>query len=287
MRQLKITQSITPKDFYSFDLYLSEIKNEERVSAEEEVELAQQIRNGDEKALNKLVKANLRFVISVAKQYQGRGISLIDLVSEGNLGLITAARRFDETRGFKFISYAVWWIRQRICASLAQQTRTIRLPLNVIGNIKKVNKAVAEFQQVNERDPNNDELVEMTDLTEEIVDTCKINSSWTDSIDRTVGESENVRLSDLIESNHSNRTDESLLIESRQFEINNYLSQLKPLEKEILEKYFGLNSQSPQSLPTIASMKNISSERVRQIKNKALSRMKKLMKSSDLLNSEF
>lgn len=287
MRQLKISTSITPREFPSFDMYLTEIKNEPLISAEEEVELAQRIRDGDTTALNSLIRANLRFVISVAKQYQGRGITLIDLVSEGNIGLIKAAERFDEKRGFKFISYAVWWIRQAITTCIAQQTRTIRLPMNVISNINKINAASSSFKQENERDPTIEELAEMTDVSMDAIEKCKEHGPWTDSIDRTVCDSNGFFLSDLLESNFSKQPDKSMMDESRQIEISWCLNQLKPIEKEVLELSFGLNFNSQHTLHSIAEKKEITSERVRQIRNGALYKLRQIMKNSEILDLEY
>lgn len=285
MRQLKITKSITNRENASLDKYLQEIGREELITVEEEVELAQRIRKGDRKALDKLTKANLRFVVSVAKQYQNQGLSLPDLINEGNLGLIKAAEKFDETRGFKFISYAVWWIRQSILQALAEQSRIVRLPLNQIGSLNKINKALAKFEQENERRPSVDELAEklgQNDQVEKIAETLKISGRHV-SVDAPFVEGEDNSLLDVLVNDDSPIADNTLMAESLLIEINRALSTLTPRESEIVKLFFGIGGQE-MTLEEIGVKFGLTRERVRQIKEKAIKKLKlnsknKLLKS--------
>lgn len=273
MRQLKISKSITNRESASLDKYLQEIGREELVSPEEEVELAQKIRNGDQQALEKLTKANLRFVVSVAKQYQNQGLSLPDLINEGNLGLIKAAEKFDETRGFKFISYAVWWIRQSILQALAEQSRIVRLPLNQVGSLNKINKAVSRFEQENERQPSSDELAEMIDIpTDKISDTLKVSGRHV-SVDAPFQEGEDNSLLDVLPDAESPNADRSLVDESLATEIERTLSTLNPREAEIIKAFYGIGCQE-MTLEEIGERFGLTRERVRQIKEKAIRRLK-------------
>lgn len=240
MRQLKITKSITNRESASLDKYLQEIGREELVSPEEEVELSQRIRKGDQKALEKLTRANLRFVVSVAKQYQNQGLSLPDLINEGNLGLIKAAEKFDETRGFKFISYAVWWIRQSILQALAEQSRIVRLPLNQVGSLNKINKALSQFEQKNERSPSNEELSEMIDIPQDkISDTLRVSGRHV-SVDAPFVEGEDNSLLDVIPNDDSPMADRGLVNESLSTEIERSLQILTTREREIIKSFFGI-----------------------------------------------
>ncbi|MCQ2133336.1 MAG: RNA polymerase sigma factor RpoD/SigA [Bacteroidales bacterium] len=273
MRQLKISKSITNRESASLDKYLQEIGREELVSPEEEVELAQKIRNGDQQALEKLTRANLRFVVSVAKQYQNQGLSLPDLINEGNLGLIKAAEKFDETRGFKFISYAVWWIRQSILQALAEQSRIVRLPLNQVGSLNKINKAVSRFEQENERQPSSDELAEMIDIpTDKISDTLKVSGRHV-SVDAPFQEGEDNSLLDVLPDAESPNADRSLVDESLTTEIERTLSTLNPREAEIIKAFYGIGCQE-MTLEEIGERFGLTRERVRQIKEKAIRRLK-------------
>lgn len=275
MRQLKITKSITNRENASLDKYLQEIGREELITVEEEVELAQRIRKGDRKALDKLTKANLRFVVSVAKQYQNQGLSLPDLINEGNLGLIKAAEKFDETRGFKFISYAVWWIRQSILQALAEQSRIVRLPLNQIGSLNKINKALAKFEQENERRPSVDELAEklgQNDQVEKIAETLKISGRHV-SVDAPFVEGEDNSLLDVLVNDDSPIADNTLMDESLLVEINRALSTLTPRESEIVKLFFGIGGQE-MTLEEIGVKFGLTRERVRQIKEKAIKKLK-------------
>ena len=272
MRQLKISKSITQRD-PALAKYLQEISREPMISIEEEIELAQRIRQGDRKALDKLTRANLRFVVSVAKQYQNQGLSLLDLINEGNLGLIKAAEKFDETRGFKFISYAVWWIRQSILQALAEQSRGIRLPLNQVGLLNKINKELARFEQQHERRPSDEELASALDLpVEKITDTLK-QSGRQVSVDAPFAEGEENNLLDVLPSNDSPTTDHSLISQSLATEIDRALSTLTPREKEILQLLFGIGCQE-LTLEEIGDRFGLTRERVRQIKEKALRRLR-------------
>ena len=273
MRQLKITKSITNRESASLDKYLQEIGREELVSPEEEVELAQRIRKGDQKALEKLTKANLRFVVSVAKQYQNQGLSLPDLINEGNLGLIKAAEKFDETRGFKFISYAVWWIRQSILQALAEQSRIVRLPLNQVGSLNKINKALSKFEQENERQPSSEELSEMIDVPKDkISDTLRVSGRHV-SVDAPFVEGEYNSLLDVLPNDDSPSADRGLVNESLNTEIERALSTLSSREREIIKSFFGIGCQE-MTLEEIGERFGLTRERVRQIKEKAIRRLK-------------
>ena len=283
MRQLKITKSITNRESASLDKYLQEIGREELVTPDEEVELAQRIRKGDQEALEKLTRANLRFVVSVAKQYQNQGLSLPDLINEGNLGLIKAAEKFDETRGFKFISYAVWWIRQSILQALAEQSRIVRLPLNQVGSLNKISKALSKFEQENERQPSNEELSEMIDIPKDkISDTLRVGSRHV-SVDAPFVEGEDNSLLDVLPNDDSPSADRGLVNESLNTEIERALSTLTDREREIIKSFFGIGCQE-MTLEEIGERFGLTRERVRQIKEKAIRRLKspsrsKLLKS--------
>ena len=283
MRQLKITKSITNRESASLDKYLQEIGREELVSPEEEVELAQRIRKGDQAALEKLTKANLRFVVSVAKQYQNQGISLPDLINEGNLGLIKAAEKFDETRGFKFISYAVWWIRQSILQALAEQSRIVRLPLNQVGSLNKINKALSKFEQEHERMPSPDELAELLDIpSEKIADTLRVSGRHV-SVDAPFVDGEDNSLLDVLVNPDSPNADRGLVNESLNTEIERALSTLTERERDIIRYFFGIGCQE-MTLEEIGEKFGLTRERVRQIKEKAVRRLRhsarsKLLKS--------
>lgn len=283
MRQLKITKSITNRESASLDKYLQEIGKEELISVEEEVELAQRIKKGDRAALEKLTKANLRFVVSVAKQYQNQGLSLPDLINEGNLGLIKAAEKFDETRGFKFISYAVWWIRQSILQALAEQSRIVRLPLNQVGSLNKINKALARFEQENERTPTPEELADVLDLPKEkVLDTIKVSGRHV-SVDAPFVEGEDNSLLDVIANTDSPIADQLLMNESLSREIGRALSTLTERERDIIRYFFGIGCQE-MTLEEIGEKFGLTRERVRQIKEKAIRRLRhtsrsKLLKS--------
>ena len=273
MRQLKITQSITNRESASLDKYLQEIGHEELISVEEEVEWAQRIRKGDRKALEKLTKANLRFVVSVAKQYQNKGLSLPDLINEGNLGLIKAAEKFDETRGFKFISYAVWWIRQSILQAIAEQSRIVRLPLNQVGSVNKINKIANRFEQEHERRPSADEIGDFVDLPEDkIEDALKVSTRHV-SMDAPFSDSEENSLLDILPNNDSPDTDFELVMESLRNEINRALLTLNERERHIIEAFFGIN-QPEMTLEEIGEKFGLTRERVRQIKEKAIRRLR-------------
>ena len=273
MRQLKITKSITNRESASLDKYLQEIGREELVTPEEEVELAQRIRKGDPVALEKLTRANLRFVVSVAKQYQNQGLSLPDLINEGNLGLIKAAEKFDETRGFKFISYAVWWIRQSILQALAEQSRIVRLPLNQVGSLNKINKALSKFEQENERQPSTEELSEMIDVPKDkISDTLRVSGRHV-SVDAPFVEGEDNSLLDVLPNDDSPMADKGLVNESLNTEIERALSTLTDREREIVKSFFGIGCQE-MTLEEIGERFGLTRERVRQIKEKAIRRLK-------------
>lgn len=274
MRQLKITKSITNRESASLDKYLQEIGREELVSPEEEVELAQRIRKGDEEALEKLTRANLRFVVSVAKQYQNQGLSLPDLINEGNLGLIKAAEKFDETRGFKFISYAVWWIRQSILQALAEQSRIVRLPLNQVGALNKINKALGKFEQENERQPSTEELAELIDIPKsKISDTLRVSGRHV-SVDAPFVEGEDNSLLDVLPNEDSPSADKGLNNESLSTEIDRALQILTLREREIVRSFFGIGCQE-MTLEEIGERLDLTRERVRQIKEKAIRKLKK------------
>jgi RNA polymerase primary sigma factor len=274
MRQLKITKSITNRESQSLDKYLQEIGREELITAEMEVELAQRIKKGDQIALEKLTKANLRFVVSVAKQYQNQGLTLPDLINEGNLGLIKAAQRFDETRGFKFISYAVWWIRQSILQALAEQSRIVRLPLNQVGSLNKINKAFSRLEQEFERPPSSDELATALDLPEEKVkDTMKVSGRHI-SVDAPFVDGEDNSLLDVMVNNDSPKADLELMRESLQREIERSLSTLSDREKDVVMLFFGIGKQHGLTLEEIGAKFDLTRERVRQIKEKAIRRLR-------------
>ncbi len=273
MRQLKITKSITNRESASLDKYLQEIGREELITVEEEVELAQRIRNGDRIALEKLTRANLRFVVSVAKQYQNQGLSLPDLINEGNLGLIKAAEKFDETRGFKFISYAVWWIRQSILQALAEQSRIVRLPLNQVGSLNKINKAFSKFEQENERKPSAEELAEELDIpVDKIADTLKMSGRHI-SVDAPFVEGEDNCLIDVMVNEDAPNADRGLINESLAKEIDRALSTLSERESDIVKKFFGLGVPE-MTLEEIGDEFGLTRERVRQIKEKAIRRLR-------------
>lgn len=273
MRQLKITKSITNRESASLDKYLQEIGREELITVEEEVELAGRIRNGDRAALEKLTRANLRFVVSVAKQYQNQGLSLPDLINEGNLGLIKAAEKFDETRGFKFISYAVWWIRQSILQALAEQSRIVRLPLNQVGSINKINKALQHFEQQYERKPSAEELAEELDIpVDKIADTLKMSGRHI-SVDAPFVEGEDNSLIDVMVNEDSPNADRELINESLKKEIDRALATLTDREAEIIRKFFGIGVPE-MTLEEIGEEFGLTRERVRQIKEKAIRRLR-------------
>ena len=283
MRQLKITKSITNRESDSLDKYLQEIGHEELISVEEEVELAQRIKKGDRKALEKLTKANLRFVVSVAKQYQNQGLSLPDLINEGNVGLIKAAEKFDETRGFKFISYAVWWIRQSILQAIAEQSRIVRLPLNQVGSVNKINRILNKFEQEHDRRPSIDEIADNVDIPhDKIEEAMKVNSRHV-SVDAPFADGEDNSLLDVLPNNDSPMADRKLVLESLREEINRALQTLNERERNIIEAFFGINQQE-MTLEEIGDKYGLTRERVRQIKEKAIRRLRhntqnKLLKS--------
>ena len=282
MRQLKITKSITNRESQSLDKYLQEIGREELITAEMEVELAQRIKKGDQIALEKLTKANLRFVVSVSKQYQNQGLTLPDLINEGNLGLIKAAQRFDETRGFKFISYAVWWIRQSILQALAEQSRIVRLPLNKIGSINKINKMYAFLEQANERVPSAEEIAKELDMTISDVKESMKNSGRHVSMDAPLVEGEDSNLYDVLRSGESPNPDKNLLHESLRTEIERALDTLTPREADVVRLYFGLGEKHAMTLEEIGETFDLTRERVRQIKEKAIRRLKHTSRSKIL-----
>ena len=283
MRQLKITKQVTNRETASLDKYLQEIGKVDLITADEEVELAQLIKAGDQRALEKLTKANLRFVVSVAKQYQNQGLTLPDLINEGNLGLIKAAKRFDETRGFKFISYAVWWIRQSILQALAEQSRIVRLPLNKIGSINKINKMYAFLEQENERPPSAEEIAKKLDMTVNDVKESMKNSGRHVSMDAPLIEGEDSNLYDVLNSGESPNPDKKLLHESLRIEINRALETLTPREADVVKLYFGLGEHQPMTLEEIGETFDLTSERVRQIKEKAIRRLKHTSRSKILM----
>ena len=273
MRQLKITKSITNRETASLDKYLQEIGKEELISADEEVELARRIKAGDQIALEKLTKANLRFVVSVAKQYQNQGLSLPDLINEGNLGLIKAAKRFDETRGFKFISYAVWWIRQAILQSLAEQARIVRLPVNKIGSINRINRAFARLEQEYEREPSSSEIADLLEMIPEDVKESLKTNGRTVSMDAPISSEEDNNMYDVLQSTDTPSPDKNLINESLAYEIERALSTLSPREAKVLKLYFGLGMKHPFTLEEIGEELSLTRERVRQIKEKAIKRI--------------
>ncbi len=278
MRQLKITKSITNRESASLDKYLQEIGKEELITVEEEVELAQRIKKGDQEALEKLTKANLRFVVSVAKQYQNQGLSLPDLINEGNLGLIKAAEKFDETRGFKFISYAVWWIRQSILQALAEQSRIVRLPLNQVGSLNKINKALARFEQEHERAPSPEELAHELQLPKEkVADTLRVAGRHV-SVDAPFADGEDNSLLDVLVNSDSPNADRGLINESLATEIIRALETLTDRERDIIRYFFGIGC-SEMTLEEIGEKFDLTRERVRQIKEKAIRRLRQSSRS--------
>ncbi|MCK5823128.1 MAG: sigma-70 family RNA polymerase sigma factor [Bacteroidales bacterium] len=278
MRQLKITKSITNRESASLDKYLQEIGKEELISVEEEVELAQRIKKGDRIALEKLTKANLRFVVSVAKQYQNQGLSLPDLINEGNLGLIKSAEKFDETRGFKFISYAVWWIRQSILQALAEQSRIVRLPLNQVGSLNKINKAFSKFEQENERKPSAEEVADSLELSKDkIEDTLRVSGRHI-SVDAPFVDGEDNSLLDVLENKDSPIADNNLLNESLRKEVDRVLCTLTERERDIIKLFFGIGIPE-MTLEEIGDRFGLTRERVRQIKEKAIRRLRHTTRS--------
>ncbi len=282
MRQLKITKQVTNRETASLDKYLQEIGKVDLITADEEVELAQRIKAGDQRALEKLTKANLRFVVSVAKQYQNQGLTLPDLINEGNLGLIKAAKRFDETRGFKFISYAVWWIRQSILQALAEQSRIVRLPLNKIGSINKINKTFAFLEQAHERPPSASEIAKELDMTVEDVKQSLKNAGRHVSMDAPLIDGEDSNLYDVLRSGESPNPDRELLHDSLRTEIERALETLTPREADVIRLYFGLAGQHSMTLEEIGETFDLTRERVRQIKEKAIRRLKHTSRSKIL-----
>ncbi len=279
MRQLKITKSITNRESQSLDKYLQEIGKEELLNAEEEVKLAVRIREGDQVALDRLTKANLRFVVSVAKQYQNQGLSLPDLINEGNLGLIKAAKRFDETRGFKFISYAVWWIRQSILQALAEQSRIVRLPLNQVGSLNKIGKAFSKLEQEFERVPSSEELSTLLELpVDKITETLRISGKHI-SMDAPFVQGEDNSLIDVLENHDSPRADTFLISESLQKEVERSLSTLTERERDVIKLFFGLGMNTGLTLEEIGAKFDLTRERVRQIKEKAIRRLRHTSRS--------
>ncbi|MFD0992342.1 sigma-70 family RNA polymerase sigma factor [Tenacibaculum geojense] len=274
MRQLKITKQVTNRETRSLDKYLQDIGKIGLVTAEEEVELTQRIKKGDQRALDTLVGANLRFVVSVAKQYQNQGLKLSDLINEGNIGLVKAAKRFDETRGFKFISYAVWWIRQSILQALSEQARVVRLPLNKIGSLNKINKVAARLEQDNQRMPTPEEIAGALDMTVSDVKNTMKNSGRHLSMDAPLKEGETSNLYDVLNVGESPKPDGKLLNESLQIEIDRTLGTLPPREADVVKLYYGLGNSTAMSLSEIGEVFDLTRERVRQIKEKALRRLK-------------
>jgi len=273
MRQLKITKSITNRESESLEKYLQEIGKEELISTEEEVELAQRIRKGDHKALERLTKANLRFVVSVAKQYQNQGLSLPDLINEGNMGLIKAAEKFDETRGFKFISYAVWWIRQSILQAIAEQSRIVRLPLNQVGAVNRINREANRFEQEHERRPSAEELSEKDDLPEDKIDDALHVNGHHVSVDAHFVDGEDNSLLDVLVNDDAPQADRQLVLESLRAEIRNALQMLTDRERKVITAFFGID-QPEMTLEEIGSKYGLTRERVRQIKEKAIRRLR-------------
>ncbi|MEQ1745518.1 MAG: RNA polymerase sigma factor RpoD/SigA [Saprospiraceae bacterium] len=280
MRQLKITKSITNRESQSLEKYLQEIGKVDLLTPEEEVDLAKRIKQGDPIALEKLTKANLRFVVSVAKQYQNQGLSLSDLINEGNLGLIKAAQRFDETRGFKFISYAVWWIRQSILQALAEQSRIVRLPLNKVGSLNKINKAFSELEQTYEREPSPEELAEMLEITSDEVETTLGVAARHVSMDAPFVEGEDNSLLDVLENTAMPGTDQHLeYADSLRREIERSLSTLTDRQCDVIKLYFGIGVEHPMSLEDIGDKFGLTRERVRQIKDKAINKLRATSRS--------
>jgi RNA polymerase primary sigma factor len=282
MRQLKIAKQITNRESQSLDKYLQEIGKVDLITAEMEVELAKRIHAGDQIALEKLTKANLRFVVSVAKQYQSQGLTLGDLINEGNVGLIKAAQRFDETRGFKFISYAVWWIRQAIMQALAEQSRVVRLPLNRVGTLNRVNRTFANLEQKFQREPSNEEIAEVMEVSrEEIADALKTGGRHI-SVDAPFTEGEGNSLLDVLENSSEIKPDSELMIDSLQREVKRSLTTLTRRESDVITLYFGLNNEHPMTLEEIGEKFSLTRERVRQIKEKGIRRLRHTSKSKIL-----
>lgn len=279
MRQLKITQQVTNRDTKSLEKYFQEISKIEMITADEEVDLAIKIKKGDAKALNTLVNANLRFVVSVAKQYQNQGLKLSDLINEGNIGLVKAAKRFDETRGFKFISYAVWWIRQSILQALSKKSRVVRLPQNKVGSIRKINSTYSKIEQHEQRMPDAEEIAKSLGMTTREVKSCLANSKRHLSMDAPFKEGENSNLYDVISANEAPKPDKALMQESLATDIDNALETLSQNEAMVIEHFFGLNKKAAKSLSEIGEKLDISRERVRQVKNKALKRLQNTSRS--------
>jgi len=282
MRQLKITKQVTNRDTQSLDKYLHEIGKEELLTADEEVDLARNIKKGDARALDKLIRANLRFVVSVSKQYQNQGLSLPDLINEGNLGLIKAAQRFDETRGFKFISYAVWWIRQSILQALAEQARIVRLPLNKIGSINKINKTLSRLEQEFEREPSAEEIAKNLDIQAEDVKKALMSSNRHVSMDAPLQQGEEGSMYEVMSNKDMPLPDKSLINDSLRKEIERTLTTLAQREGDILRLYFGLNGTPPHTLEEIGEKFDLTRERVRQIKEKAIRKLKQTSRCKNL-----
>ncbi|XCF06912.1 RNA polymerase sigma factor RpoD/SigA [Tamlana crocina] len=282
MRQLKITKQVTNRESKSLDKYLQDISKIPMITAEEEVELAQRIKQGDQKALEKLTTANLRFVVSVSKQYQNQGLKLPDLINEGNAGLVKAAKRFDETRGFKFISYAVWWIRQAILQALAEQSRIVRLPLNKIGSINKINKAYSHLEQTHERAPSAHEIAKNLDLTESNVKQSLKISGRHVSMDAPLKEGEDFSLYDVVKTDELPSPDSELIQDSLNVEVNRALDTLSDKEAEVIRHYYGISKKHPMSLQEIGDAFGLTRERVRQIKEKGIRRLRHTSKSKVL-----
>ena len=282
MRQLKIIKQVTNRESKSLDKYLQDISKIDLITAQEEVELAQRIRTGDQLALEKLTNANLRFVVSVAKQYQNQGLTLPDLINEGNVGLVKAARRFDETRGFKFISYAVWWIRQSILQALAEQSRVVRLPLNKIGSINKIKKTFSYLEQAHERPPSAEEIAKELDMTVDEVKQSLKNTGRHVSMDAPLKEGETSSLYDVLNSNESPKPDRDLMHQSLYTEINRALETLSPREADVVRLYYGIGDQQSMTLEEIGSTFDLTRERVRQIREKAIRKLRHTSKSKIL-----
>lgn len=282
MRQLKISKQVTNRDTASFDKYLQEIGRVDLITADQEVDLASRIKKGDNAALERLVKANLRFVVSVAKQYQNQGLSLPDLVNEGNLGLIKAAQRFDETRGFKFISYAVWWIRQSILQALAEQARIVRLPLNKIGSLNKINRTFSNLEQEFEREPSTDEIAEALELSPDEVKDSLMNAGKHVSMDAPLVDGEEANMYDVLRGDDSPNPEDGLLHDSLKKEIERALSTLTPRESDVIRLFFGLEGKPAMTLEEIGERFDLTRERVRQIKEKAIRRLKQQSRSKQL-----
>ncbi|GAA3780084.1 RNA polymerase sigma factor RpoD/SigA [Corallibacter vietnamensis] len=282
MRQLKITKQVTNRESKSLDKYLQDISKLPLITAEEEVELAQRIREGDQAALDRLTTANLRFVVSVAKQYQNQGLKLPDLINEGNAGLVKAAKRFDETRGFKFISYAVWWIRQSILQALAEQARIVRLPLNKIGSINKINKAYSHLEQAHQRPPSAEEIAKELDMTVSDVKQSMKNSGRHLSMDAPLKEGEDSSLYDVVKSGESPNPDKDLMNDSLNVEVNRALNTLSQREADVIRLYYGISNEQPMSLEEIGETFGLTRERVRQIKEKGIRRLRHTSKNKIL-----